>query len=358
MKMPGNPDVTVVISTYNRCASLPSAIENLLGQQSGDVHYEIIIVDNNSTDRTRQVVESYIAQWQSKVRYIFEGRQGLSYGRNAGLAVARAPIIAFTDDDVQVAADWIWQIHCAFERFPQADFVGGRVLPCWSSSPDWIDKEKGLWSPLALTDYGDQPIAISREALWCLVGANFAFRRAALESVGGFRVAVQRVRDSIGSLEDHEMLLLLVREGRVGWYVPEMLVMTDVPPERVTKDYFRRWYSGHGRFSALIRLEESFDKFGHVLDAPPEVVTLFGTPPYLYRRLLSECHNWVVAGLRRQSCQAFTHELKVRELLQYIRQRRRMYSAEKKGSILTDLRRLALGQVRRRFRLQSSLTEK
>ena len=356
--MPDNPDVTVVISTYNRCASLPGAIENLLSQQSGDVRYEVIIVDNNSTDRTQQVVESYIAQGDGRVRYIFEGRQGLSYGRNAGLAAARAPIIAFTDDDVQVAADWIRQIHRAFERFPQADFVGGRVLPRWSSSPDWIDMEQGLWSPLALTDYGDQPIVISRQALRCLVGANFAFRRAALESVGGFRVAVQRVRDSIGSLEDHEMLLLLVRAGRVGWYVPELLVMTDVPPERVTKDYFRRWYSGHGRFSALIRLEECFDKFGHVLDALPEVVTLFGTPPYLYRRLLSESRNWLLAGLRGQSCQAFTHELKVRELFHYIRQRRRMYAAEKKSSTLADIRQLALGQVRRRFRLQSSLTEK
>ena len=87
-------DISVVLSTYNRCAILPFALESILCQEPGGVAFEVIVVDNNSLDETRTVVESFAAQGHANLRYVFEPRQGVSYARNSGIANARAPIVA------------------------------------------------------------------------------------------------------------------------------------------------------------------------------------------------------------------------------------------------------------------------
>src|SRR5678815_492050 len=111
-------DISVVISTYNRASVLPAAIESILRQNAPEVNYELIVVDNNSTDDTRQVVESFSNR---NVRYVFEAKQGPSHGRNAGIANARGRIIAFTDDDVRPAADWLSNIKRAFDNNPDVE---------------------------------------------------------------------------------------------------------------------------------------------------------------------------------------------------------------------------------------------
>ena len=123
------PDVSAVISTYNRCEMLGVALDRLLDQQSCEVSYEVIVVDNNSTDRTRQMVESFIERGHSNLHYIFEPRQGVSHARNAGIKRALAPIIAFADDDVVVAQDWIEIIKREFDAHTGVDCLGGKVLP-------------------------------------------------------------------------------------------------------------------------------------------------------------------------------------------------------------------------------------
>ena len=86
--MTKNWDVSVCICTYNRCQGLRSALESVLGQQADRVRFEVIVVDNNSTDETKQVVDSLVRRGHSNLRYVFEGRQGLSYARNAAVAVS------------------------------------------------------------------------------------------------------------------------------------------------------------------------------------------------------------------------------------------------------------------------------
>ena len=106
-------DVSVVLSTYNRAERLQPALDALLAQM-GSVDYEILLVDNNSTDATASVVRAVAEQAHGRIRYVFEERQGLSHARNRGIRLARAPIIAFSDDDVRVAPDWVLQISRAF----------------------------------------------------------------------------------------------------------------------------------------------------------------------------------------------------------------------------------------------------
>src|SRR4051794_13488256 len=124
-------DISIVVSTYNRCGLLEGALRKLLSQTPADMAYEILVVDNNSTDQTRPLVEALAAQNPERLKYLFEPKQGLSYGRNTGIAAAKAAIIAFTDDDVRVSADWVWHIKTGFAANSDIDFLGGRVVPRW-----------------------------------------------------------------------------------------------------------------------------------------------------------------------------------------------------------------------------------
>src|SRR6266850_1508708 len=191
-------DVSVVISTYNRCTLLAKALQALLCQTVGAIRYEIVVVDNNSSDQTRDLLQTLMAKNPEKLRYIFEPQQGLSYGRNTGIAGARAPIIAFTDDDVCVASDWIAQIKAGFDADPTVDFLGGKVLPQWEADPPaWLTRAH--WAPLALVDYGDQPFYVDADRPLSLLSANLAVRRKLFELRGLFKTDFQRVKKGIGS---------------------------------------------------------------------------------------------------------------------------------------------------------------
>jgi glycosyltransferase involved in cell wall biosynthesis len=295
-------DASIVISTYNRCELLDGALRALLSQTQADLSYEILVVDNNSTDQTRSLVRALAAQNPEKLKYLFEPKQGISYGRNAGIAVAKAPVIAFTDDDVRVAQDWIGRIKAGFEANPDIDFLGGRVIPRWPvEPPSWLTKEH--WSPLALLDYGDRPFLVDSGNQLCLIGANLAFRRRAFEKVGLFKTDFQRVKDGIGSLEDHEILLRLWRANSRGLYLPELVVTAEIEAERMEKPYHRKWHASHGRFYAALRSEEvERSKLGK----------LFGVPAHFYRQALTDLMGWTLACIRRQPARAFASELGLR----------------------------------------------
>ncbi len=310
-------DVSVIISTYNRSDILPAALESVLAQEEmGDVIYEVIVVDNNSTDRTRKVVESFIARGHTNLRYIFEGKQGLSYARNTGIANARAPIIAFTDDDVRVERDWLANIKRAFDKHPEVDFVGGKVLPRWENEPpSWLTREH--WSPLALQDYGDAPFYVNTERQICLVGANLSFRRTVFEQMGLFAVDVQRFKDSIGSMEDHELQTRILLAKRQGLYAPASVVAAEVQMARLSKKYHRRWHMGHGHFYAVLR-DEAMER---------SVAHLFGVPAHLYRQAVIDAAAWLAHALQGGVARAFTDETRLHFFIGFFRKRRRDYLA-------------------------------
>jgi glycosyltransferase involved in cell wall biosynthesis len=320
-------DVSVVISTYNRCGALAGAIESVLSQGSAGLRYEVILVDNNSSDRTRDVVGELGRRHPERLRYVFERQQGLSYGRNAGIRAATGRIIALTDDDVRVAPDWVGGIVEAFEANPHVDYIGGKVLPRWVQPPPaWLVGHH--WSPLALQDYADERIETSAARPVCFVGANLAFRREVFDRIGLFNPDLQRVKNGIGSTEDHELQLRVWRAGMRGLYCPNVVVHAEVTPDRMTKAYHRRWHLGHGRYCAVMRLHENV-QFGHgPLGRPPELVTLFGSPAFLYWQIVSSACRWLVAVWREPEWRALYDENRVRHAIGYITMRYRSWSQE------------------------------
>jgi glycosyltransferase involved in cell wall biosynthesis len=307
------PVVSVVLCTYNRSHLLAAALDALLRQAPDTPPYEVIVVDNNSTDATHQVVESFIAS--GIVRYAFEGRQGLSHARNHGLSIARADLVAFTDDDVRVTSTWIRSIAQAFAEDPNLDMVGGKVEPIWDDAPPAWLRESGD-APLALADFGDQAFRIgprsTPDRAVCLIGANLAMRRRLFEQAGDFSTTVQRVRDGIGSTEDYEFERRALGLGATAMYDPRVLVRAPIPRERLMKRYHRAWHSGHGRFYALMR-DPSFERSG--------LGSILGVPAHVYRSAIREAAAWVGSVLTRRNAAAFAHELRLRFLCGFAAQR-------------------------------------
>jgi glycosyltransferase involved in cell wall biosynthesis len=308
-------DVSVIISTFNRSAVLNSAILSLLRQQVPvGLDYEILIVDNNSSDDTRTVVERLALAYPGRLRYIFEPRQGVSYGRNAGIKAARAPIIAFTDDDNAPGPEWVATLKEALDRHPDVAAVGGRVLPQWPAPvPRWLDEQH--WSPLAILDYGDRPFYTSTHDPRCLLTANLAVRRRIFERIGEFSPEFPRC-------QDHELLLRLWRAGERVLYLPELVVHTSIAPERLTARYHRRWHAMHGRYSAAMRLQEVIDVDGSLMATPVDAPRLYGTPGFVYKEMLRETARTAGSLLRlRPSANTYYHAFRVGYFVGYIRQR-------------------------------------
>lgn len=299
-----------MLSTYNRCAQLSSAL-GALKTQTGGVHYEVIVVDNNSTDDTRALVEGQLGHFPN-LRYLFEPRQGLPHARNAGILAARAPIVAFTDDDVEVGPEWVATIKRVFDDHADVDMIGGRVRPIWPGAlPPWFTPTQ--LGPFALGERGDAPIRVSASnAAPCLVGANFAFRREVFDRVGLFDP------DYVKS-QDREIQLRLWRAGGVGLYVPDLAIAVKVPPERLTKRYFRHWYTMYGIYHSRMRLLDAIDRHGRLVT--PGGRTFFGVPGFLYRSLLKSLWHWGAALLQFDSPAAFHWENRSRYLFSYIRER-------------------------------------
>jgi glycosyltransferase involved in cell wall biosynthesis len=301
------PELSIVLPTYNRAATLRGAVDALLRQQPADGTIEIVVIDNNSSDATPEVLS---ALGDPRVVVIRETRQGLSHARNAGIAAARAEIVAFTDDDVEVPFEWAATIVRTLRRRPDVDGIGGRVLPSWPGTPPgWLTRAH--WAPLALQDHGEALRIFDATNPIGLVGANVAFRRAVFERIGPFAEHVQRVADGIGSTEDHELLCRLYTAGGRMLYVPELIVTARVQTDRCDRAYHRRWHEGHGRFSALMRMP----------DVERARVALFGVPGHLLRSAAADAAAWLRSSASADWEGAFLAELRLRFFKGFVRGR-------------------------------------
>ncbi|MFZ5997682.1 MAG: glycosyltransferase [Nitrospirota bacterium] len=240
-------NASVVICTYNRAQSLKRTLQSI---QAMDVpphlSWELIIVDNNSSDETRSVAEAFIEGSGVNARYSFEGRQGLSYARNRGVKEAAGTIIAFTDDDVIVDAHWLGNIAAAFEA-SDAACIGGKIMPLWAKPcPQWLT-EDFFWY-LALLDRGERRIRLSEPHLW---GANFAVRASLFAKYGYFNTAAGRIGDKLYAGEETQFIRKLIEGGESVYYIPDIKVHHYIPEQRMKKKYFRRTIFSRGEQLAL-----------------------------------------------------------------------------------------------------------
>ena len=286
--------VSVLICTYNRAGFLRDSLGALLSaSRPPRVAVEVVVVDNRSTDDTRAVIEEVAAGSPVPIRYALETRQGKSFALNHGLRVAAGDVLALTDDDVLIDPEWIVRLVDAFES-RDITFACGKVLPRWGTLPPpelLTRRGRDMWGPLALVDYGDDPLTYDEETFaWrqLPIGANLAFRREAVHAVGGWRTDLGKINNPLISGEDHEIFFRLSRTGLFrGLYEPRAVVHHHVPAGRLTRRYFRRWFFWHGR--TLARMNSAIHPH---LDWS-RVRHIAGVPRYMYRILLTQTWRWL-----------------------------------------------------------------
>lgn len=276
--------ISVVVCTYNRSQSLGATVASLRRMRvPPDLAWELIVVDNNSTDDTRTVIQEFARTSGLQVRYIFEGRQGKSHALNAGLREARGEVIAFTDDDVLVDADWLTGLLAVF-KCTGAMGVGGKSLPDWTgvTKPSWVVTEgpySTSWGLLIGLDLGDEPVQL-RAAPW---GLNMAFRRSAFDKYGTFRTDLGAAGSKLMLGEDTEFGNRLIKAGEKVMYAPKAIVRHPMDPRRLTKPYMLSYFFAGGR--TLARTE----------GWPPNTVCYFGVPRYTFRDLAGLFIRWMTS---------------------------------------------------------------
>ena len=294
-------EISVVIPTYNRARQLGPLMEALLQQDARGVAYEILVVDNNSRDDTKAVVQAaQRADELQLIHYVLETRQGASHARNAGITHARAPIIAFIDDDVIPSRDWVYSMKRAFDEHPEADCIGGRVRAVGDKAPpSWLTMAHA--GPVALQDRPSEQWFNRASASACLLSANLAFRREVFTDVGMFSPDYLRS-------EDRELEMRLWRAGKQGLYLPAIDVFVEIPEDRLTKRYHRRWQAETGEYHARLRFRDTVDSRGRLHDHDQPGRRVLGTPLFLYREGLGHALGWAKALFTFNADQRFYHE--------------------------------------------------
>lgn len=291
------PDVCVLISTFNRQALLARTLDSLASTRVAPaLSWEVIVVDNNCTDQTRDVIESRIGRFPAPLRRIFEGLPGKSQALNTAIQSTNAPIIAFTDDDVVVPPHWLDAAIMPLLTRQEIAYTGGPVRPLWeSAAPEWIHGDPGrLLGPIGLLDYGpDEFVFEDRQRI--AMGVNMAVRRALIEAVGGFHTSLGRSGTSLLGQEQAEFFFRTRAAGARGLYVPRMELRHHVPASRMTRSYYWRWWYWKGIARARMQDLHPISELGVDLRTVPHLARI---PRFMWGAAMRHAAGWTAAAWR------------------------------------------------------------
>ncbi|GFO64822.1 glycosyltransferase [Geomonas paludis] len=246
--------ISVVICTYNRSALLRDSVADLQAQDFPASQYEILVVDNNSSDDTRTVTGALAASSKVAVRYLFEARQGLSFARNTGIRNAAGDVVVFTDDDIAAPANYLNEIDRVFTD-PTVAAAGGPIRPIWPGPvPEWLTADwHGFltindFAAAAETGFFQGPC----EYPW---GANIAFRRGIFDRIGTFPTDLGRVGNCLMSNEEVGLCRKIQAAGLKIAFAADAVILHKIPAERLTRQwYYHRTY-WQGRSNAVMNAE-------------------------------------------------------------------------------------------------------
>ncbi|MDW8322983.1 MAG: glycosyltransferase [Burkholderiales bacterium] len=294
-------DFSVIVCTYNRAHSLLGCLQALAASQGvGALSWEVLVVDNNSTDDTAQVVQRLTHELPITIRYTFEPQQGLNHARNRGMRESHGRFFAFIDDDITVSPQWLSAIYESFLRH-DADAVGGRIhLDPNLRLPRWIkdDETKGF---LGFQDYGDEPFRMDGIARYPF-GGNMAFNRRVIERIGYFnpmlgRKGAGRTRKELfkGAETDYFHRLAGMGDARI-FYEPRAIVYHHVQPFQLTKKYLRTIHTNAGYQKAYF-------------DDTPYPKRIMGVPRFYYPMLMRAAGRYLRLLITQGPDRAFRQQM-------------------------------------------------
>jgi glycosyltransferase involved in cell wall biosynthesis len=289
-------DFTVIICTYNRAKNLPQCVDHLARQQdTEEFTWEVLIVDNNSSDETREVVTSMADKYPMPVLYAFEPQQGLNYARNTGVKLSEGRYFCYVDDDILVSPDWLSSLYHALEDH-DADAVGGRIhLDPNIQIPPWIPSEaKGF---LGFQDFGEESFQMDGITQYPF-GGNMSFNRRVVEKIGVFnpklgRKGEGRKRSELfkGAETDYFHRLAGTENPRI-FYEPRAIVYHQVLPHQLEKKYFLTLHYNAGQQKAF-HDEASYQR------------SFLGIPLFIFPQFMRSVVRYLALLLRKGPDQAF-----------------------------------------------------
>jgi glycosyltransferase involved in cell wall biosynthesis len=293
---------TVLVCTHNRAQVLPRTLDALdkLNAQTG-VQWEIIVVDNASSDGTERIVQEFVARSKVPARYIREERMGHAIAMNTGISASQGEIIAHTDDDAMPCSDWLTRLDEAFATH-DAEIVFGPVRPAWESGPPpWFSARfPGFF---ALLDYGDVPFLVA-DADHPFFGVNHACRKSVYRDLGDYREDLGPYgRRSRGGSDSEFFLRALERGVRIA-YQPTAVVEHIIPASRSKKSDLRHriWQN---------RVNEYRNLFDDYASNP----WLLGLPRWYFAEAIKNAMNYAWSICRRDPSESFFYELRLYRFL-------------------------------------------
>jgi glycosyltransferase involved in cell wall biosynthesis len=300
-------NVTVILCTFNRCRSLAGTLESVAASTfSKATQWEVLVVDNNSTDQTRELTAQFCARYPGRFRYIFEPEQGKSFALNTGIREAKGDVLAFMDDDVTVEPTWLQNLTAPLEGAEWAGTGGRTLLAEAFSPPPWLsfgppDHLGGVLA--AVFDRGPAPCELSEPPF----GANMAFRKEMFDKYGLFRTDLgpSPNRRIPRPNEDTEFGRRVLAAGERLRYQPSAVAYHPLLQDRVDKKYFLAWWFDYGR--ALMREKgRGPDIWGiprYYLSIPMMIGKSLSVRTLRWmwafnpqRRFSNKCWTWIMAG--------------------------------------------------------------
>jgi glycosyltransferase involved in cell wall biosynthesis len=281
--------VSVIICTWNRDETLRKTLDSLNNQDMDlPCDVEVIIVDNNSKDNTKKIVDEFSTRWKlGELKYIFEPRQGKQFALNNGIINSRYAVLAFTDDDIFFPKYWIHEIYHVFEKNKNIDLAGGKTLIEWpvTGQPKWY--HPSMEAVLGGIDLGPERIDYAPEN-YAPAGANLIVRRSLIQRIGAFSETHFRHMDFEFGMRSH-------REKAHVAYEPSIVVSAPVDSACLTKRYFRRW-----AFKAGIMPDSG----------QQNLKTFLKVPKWIYRQLIEDIAYTIIRPNLRDSPDFFVRELR------------------------------------------------
>ncbi|MGL5682538.1 MAG: glycosyltransferase [Marinifilaceae bacterium] len=301
--MDTKPRISLAIATYNRARFLPGLFESIEQQSLPISLFEVLLIDNNSSDNTEQLCKEFMERHpQMHIRYMVETNQGLSYGRNRGIAEAQGEYISFGDDDALLQPDYLEKVVAFFDTHPTIGEVGGAIylnylcpVPKWGNK--YMDSLFGYYLP------SDKPFVMKGKKQNYPRGGNMSFRMDCLQAIGGFNVALGRTKESLLGGEEKDVAFRLIDYGVLVGYSPDIVVRHCVPEERTTEQFIERQAVGTG-YGERIRTKQS-GEFGKrlLVEAVKWAGTLVLATGYTLRMqpekgcMLIKFRYWISCGL-------------------------------------------------------------
>ncbi|WP_296620250.1 glycosyltransferase [Marivirga sp.] len=299
--------VSVIVCTYNREKYLGRCLQHLADQRISPKAYEILIIDNKSTDSTASIAETFITDNEKlNTKYYLEQEQGHTFARNRGIKEAKGEILTFIDDDAFVRSDFIENIQTYFDTNHHVQAIGGKIVPVYEEEePKWMSKY--LLTLVSAIDLGDKPKEFKGNKF--PIGANMSFREKVFQQYGSFNTELGRRAGGLEGGDEKEMFLRLKKNNELIHYVPNVEVAHIIPEKRTQKEYIKGLGIGVGS-SEMKRLKHSTitEKLKKFLD---EGIKIGGTFVlffiYLFKgrfsaaSMLVKFRLWVLKGLLKKA---------------------------------------------------------